>query len=259
MDQLLINAGLSALQARAYMFLIDNGSCAPKDLTKKLDITRTNTYKVLDSLDRLGLVHREKLNKRTIYRAADPSALASLVADKRNNIIALEQSVNEAMSRLRQKYNKNSSISLSSFAGKQAMISAYERQGQKGEPIYFIKSRSDIPFMGYDLMSSIRTQQSHKVPKRYGITTDSPEAQLSADFNLERTWINEEAYRAPIEWSVSGNELIVQVFDGNGAVIRIEHALIADSFRQIWSLASRAIQDDANYPGMPQKARPSRM
>ena len=255
MDQLLINAGLSELQAKAYLFLLENGPSAPKALTIKLDITRTNAYKVLESLEAIGLVYKEERKKKLVYSPADPSALASLVAEKRNRIIALEQNVNEAMAGLRQQYSRNSSFSASSFAGKQAMMDAYESQGQKGEPIYFIKARADIPFMGHDTMSNIRIRQANAAPKRYGITPDSPEAKLAANLNLERTWIKETEYTAPIEWSSSGNELIIQVFDGNGGVIRIDNPLIAESFRQIWNFANRAITNDPGYVNMPRKAR----
>jgi predicted transcriptional regulator len=255
MDQLLINAGLSELQAKAYLFLLQNGPSAPKALTAKLDITRTNAYKVLESLEEIDLVYKEERRKKLVYSPADPSALASLVAEKRNSIIALEQNVNEAMAGLRQQYSRNSSFSASSLAGKQAMMDAYESQSQKGAPIYFIKSRSDIPFMGHDSMSNIRIKQANTAPKRYGITTDSPEAKLAPNLNLERTWIKETDYTAPIEWSSSGNELIIQVFDGSGGVIRIDNALIAESFRQIWSFANRAIINNPDYVHMPKKAR----
>ncbi|HUA12893.1 MAG TPA: helix-turn-helix domain-containing protein [Candidatus Sulfotelmatobacter sp.] len=257
MDQLLINAGLSEHQAKAYLYLLEHGPSAPKELTKKMDITRTNAYKVLESLEVLGLVYKEVSGKKLIYRPADPSALASLLAEKRNNIIALEQKVNEAMVGLRQKYSKSGSAAITSFTGKQAMVDAYENQSQKGNPIYFIKSRADIPFMGYDTMSNIRIRQASNVVKRYGITPDSTEAKLSTNLNLERTWIKESDYTSPVEWSTSDGELIIQVFDGEGYVISIDNSLIAESFRQIWNIANQALTHDPDYINMPRKAKQS--
>ncbi len=254
MEQTLISAGLSKLQARAYLYLLELGSSAPKNLADKLATTRTNTYKVLESLDAIGLVYRSELNKKVIYTPADPSALSALLADKRNSIIALETHVNEAMDNLRRKYGRNTSLSVSSFAGKQAIVDAYESQSQKGEPIYFVKARSDIPFMGYEMMSSIRIKQSNNV-KRYGITQDTPESKMASNINLDRTWIEESEYTAPIEWSVAGDELIIQIFDGNGSVIKIQNQLVADSFRQIWSFSNSALISNPSYKNMPIKAR----
>ena len=63
MENTLTEAGLSKLQAQVYLYLLDNGPVSPNILTTKLNITRTNTYKVLDSLAKLELVKRRTHNK----------------------------------------------------------------------------------------------------------------------------------------------------------------------------------------------------
>jgi predicted transcriptional regulator len=259
MEETLIKTGLSKLQAEAYLYLLSSGSSAPKELMNKLNISRTNTYKVLESLEHLELVIRNKNNKKVMYSPADPAALSSLVAEKRNNIIALEQNINQAMQQLRNSYSKhNSTVNVTAKTGKQAMIEAYKEQSKRKQPIYFYKTRTDIPFMGFETMDKIRRWQG-KETTRFGITPDAPEGPLSKEIDertrLTRTWINDKSYTAPVEWSVSDDRLLIQVFEGNGTVLSIDNALIADAFKQIWQLSDGAIRSNPAYKSMPKKAK----
>jgi len=260
MEQLLINAGLSELQAKAYLFLLENGPSAPKDLLKDVDTTRTNSYKLLESLESIGLAYKEDIKKKIIYKAADPSALASLLAEKRNNIIALENNVKEAIQQLRKSYIKNTqSVKVYTSIGKESLIEGYTRQANLKKPVYFIKTRDDIPFLGFETMDKIRRLQGKLSKKRYGITPDSTEAPLNNDLdkktNLIRTWVKENSYTSPIEWSVSGDELLIQVFVGEGESVNIKSYLIAESFKQIWNLTDDAVKNNKNHSQTPIKAK----
>ena len=149
------------------------------------------------------------------------------------------------MQDLRNKYGKkNSPVSVSVKIGKKAIIEAYEDQLKSKEPVYFYKTRADIPFMGYEAMNEIRKLQGQSSIKRFGITPDSTEASLSPDIdkrtNLERSWVDESAYTAPVEWSVAGDTLVIQVFDSKGSSVVIKNKLISQSFKQIWQLTDHA-------------------
>lgn len=260
MEELLISAGLSKLQAKAYLYLLKTGPSLPYLLSVDLKMTRTNAYKVLESLEKLGLVTRQARQKKITFVAEDPIALASLVAERRNSIIALEQNVNNVMQQLRSAYGRGQKSSrVRTSTGKNAMVKEYEEQAEQHQPIYFIKSRADVPFMGFDIMDPVRKIQIHAAPERYGITTDSPEAfvnpELDKKNNLNRTWINESDYTAPVEWSLSGNNLIIQIFDGEGRTVTIEDLLIAESFRQLWRLLDKSVRASTSYQALPHKAK----
>lgn len=259
MENTLIEAGLSRLQAQVYLYLLDRGSAAPNMLTENLTITRTNAYKVLESLEKLELVKRTTKNKKATYYPENPTALASLVAEKRNDVIALEQSVDKAMRGLQDKYRKlKTDISAEVLLGKEAIIEGYDNQAQQRQPIYFIKSRADIPFMGFEVMDEVRHRQAKLSNARYGITTDSAEAPKNKEIdrrtNLARTWVNENDYTAPVEWSVCGDTLVIQVFDDEGKSVVIRSDLIAQSFTQIWHIADKALRSSADYKKLPVKA-----
>lgn len=244
MEEILTQAGLSKPEVAAYLYLLDHGEATPPVVARACQLTRSNAYKVLDSLQKLGLVSRQKQKKKFVYTPADPSALASLVAEKRNQVVALEQGVKTAMGQLRAKYRKGAASGIIDTArGMEAIKTAYAEQAEKNEDIYFIKSRADIPFMGYDTMSKLRHLTDGNGITRFGITPDAPEIPANeADdrTDLIRTRIPTDTYTSPIEWSASGDELIILKFDGEGEYIRIRDAEIANSFRQVWRLAKSA-------------------
>jgi len=259
MENTLIQAGLTRLQAQVYLYMLDHGSVVPVALTKNLSITRTNAYKVLASLEELGLAKRKTQNKKTTYYPENPTVLASLIAEKRNEVIALEKSVDQAMRGLQNKYRKQiTDVHAEVLIGKDSILESYDKQAQLRQPIYFVKSRADIPFMGFEAMDEVRRKQGKLSNNRYGITPDSTEApknkEIDKSTHLTRTWISENDYTAPVEWSVSGDTLVIQVFDDEGKSIVIRSDLIAKSFIQLWNITDKALRGLVDYKKYPVKA-----
>jgi predicted transcriptional regulator len=259
MEDLLMNAGLNEAQASTYLFLLKQGEAAPPAIAKNLNLTRSNAYKVLDSLVDLGLVRKMEVNKKFVFRAEDPITLSSIVATERNRVIALEQSVREAMHELRASYEKSSADNdIRSFRGNQAVKSLYIHQAKQGEPIYFIKSRADIPTMGYETMDAIRQLPAKQGTERFGITPDVPEASANPAIDrpgkLSRTWIHADDYTAPVEWTVSGDELLIIEFGKEASAVRIKNMVIARAFKELWHLLDRSIHDSPEYKKLPKQA-----
>lgn len=260
MEELLTKAGLNDAQASVYLYLLKQGELAPPAVAKGLSLTRSNAYKVLDSLVDLGLVRKSETNKKFVYRADDPIALTNLVAQERNRVIALEQSVREAMHELRTTYAKNNNTQdVRSFRGNQAVTSLYVNQAKRGEPIYFVKSRADIPTLGYETMDRLRSMPAKMGTERHGITPDAPEAvanpAIDRSTNLTRTWIQADDYTAPVEWAVSGDELLIINFEKEPSAIRIQHPAVADAFKQLWRLLDESIRASPEYIKLPKQAK----
>jgi sugar-specific transcriptional regulator TrmB len=259
-DELLKEIGLSELQAQTYLYLLEHGATSPPDLTKALNITRTNAYKIFDQLIELRLVNRSEVQKKLVYQAEDPIALASIVAEERNRVIALEKNIKTALKELRLSYQKNNAASeVQTYQGAVAVKSLYEHQAKLQESIYFIKTRSDIPFMGYETMDHIRTLPVKFGTKRYGIIPDAPEAAvnnaINARSNLERTWMFSEDYTAPVEWTVSGDELMIIIFNDNPHGILIKNSVVADAFKRVWIMLDKNLRSNPEYKKHPVQAQ----
>ena len=72
------NIGLSTDQSSVYSYLLENGSLSASILSRRLNITRTLVYKVLDDLEKRDLVAKDETFKVTRFTAAHPLALRKL-------------------------------------------------------------------------------------------------------------------------------------------------------------------------------------
>lgn len=62
-EEILQQAGLTNAEAKIYILLVRNSPCPPPKLADIADESRTNTYKLLDSLEEKGLVSRDETQK----------------------------------------------------------------------------------------------------------------------------------------------------------------------------------------------------
>lgn len=256
----LIATGLSGLQANAYLVLLEHGKISPPRAAKELKITRTNAYKLLDKLAELGLAKREEINKKFFYEPNNPMALSNLVAEQRNIASAREDAVKQVLGNLLARYHAHTEQpNVEVVTGREAVVVAYRTQIQQLQPIYFIRSRSDIPVMGYDTMHEIRMMPASHNIHRYGITPDLTTGVTASKGDtrgkLTRTWVRQEDYEVPVEWSVSGDSLLIILFGSEPHAVTVTNPIIADAFRQLWQLLNALLSSPPYSKGLPRRAK----
>ncbi|MGI0133683.1 MAG: helix-turn-helix domain-containing protein, partial [Candidatus Micrarchaeaceae archaeon] len=136
MEKLLTQIGLNSLQAKAYMQLLSSEKTGPPELAKELGITRSNAYKVVGKLESLGLAQRNDIDNKLAYKAADPTALASIAAEKRNQAIVAEYAANKAIQKLTPIYRDKVKSVIATGSGRRAIVGAYRHQAEVKQPIY---------------------------------------------------------------------------------------------------------------------------
>lgn len=253
---LLITAGLNELQAKAYILLLDKGSITPPQASKNLGITRTNAYKLLDRLVEMQLARRVEIKKKFTYEPDNPLGLSTLAAEQRNRAAAQENAVKQVLDKLQAQYQQhNEQPSVRVVTGKQAVSDAYRQQIDQLQPIYFVRSRSDIVSMGFDTMHEIRVLPARHNIQRFGITPDITKGPVNPDSdkrsNLKRTWVKNEDYNTPVEWSVSGSTLLIVVFGNEPHAITISSPLVALAFKQLWAILDSCLRAMPYYNSLP--------
>lgn len=249
--QKLVSAGLTAQQATAYALLIEFGSLTPPVAAQLLKLSRTNAYKLLDKLVDLDVAIKKDVNKKIAYLPNNPMALVNMVAAERNTITAREFAVRSIISDLLEKYyghTENPLVSLAS--GKSAVAEAYRAQISLDQDIYFIRSHADISSMGFDTMVDLRTTPERHGHKRYAIHPDLTKGSINQS-KLTRTWVRQEDYDAPVEWSVSGSSLLIVLFGEEPHAISIINPIIAQAFMQIWKLLDSTLRSMPYYHSLP--------
>jgi hypothetical protein len=255
----LVATGLNEQQAQAYALLLEHGQMSPAEAAKRLGVTRTNGYKILDRLVEMGLAIKKDAAKKIVYSPDNPQGLSNLVAEQRNLAVAREEAVRGVLSDLLSKYHTQTDQPFTQVVtGQQDVANAFRAQIRQGESIYFIRSRMDIPVMGFETMHELRVMPSRFGQKRYGIAPDlstgtTPNSTSDTRSNLERTWVRQEDYTAPVEWSVSGSNLLIILYTDQPHAITIDSPIIADAFLQLWHIMNTCLQSMPYYSELPRR------
>lgn len=75
--------GLNEKQTKVYLAILELGQAPVQKIAKKAGIERTNTYYVLENLERLGLVSRTIKNNKTVFTALNPQNLEGIFAKQK--------------------------------------------------------------------------------------------------------------------------------------------------------------------------------
>lgn len=262
-EQILQEAGLTNSEATLYLTLIKNSPSAPPYLAQLTNESRTNIYKLLDSLLAKGLVTRDETQKKLRYWANNPSALLDLAKHRRTQAEAAEQRLQGSLPSLVDEYFKYSAQpSIRYFNGVAGIEQVYNDQIADALPVTSIVSIGIRDFYGIQEMHRIR----NKFPK-HGInrhvfypdvaqnlppnTPTTPINESDKLMKLTRTWLKPNDMQSPVEWSVYGNKLSIISLGTEVVGLIIESPQIAASFRELLTLLDHKIRLDPSYRNLP--------
>src|SRR3989338_3938274 len=81
--------GLTGQEIVIYLYLLQQGSSSPPQISKGTGILRPNTYGTIRDLEGKGLVEHQEKGKRFLYIARDPSAILANLEARRDAISRL--------------------------------------------------------------------------------------------------------------------------------------------------------------------------
>ncbi len=260
-EQILQEAGLTQSQASTYTALVKNSPCTPPKLALVIEESRTNTYKLLEQLESLGLASRDDSQKKLRYWANNPSALVDHIKKQRLRAEEAEKRFNNSLPNLINDYLAHSERpAIRFFQGKEGIESMYDDQLNTKLPLSMVRTPADITFFGsFNEMSAIRSRFNHSTISRHMLTPDTPEARVDwkehdKKSGNTRTWLRTEDYTAPVEWAVYGNKLAIISFGEEVMGMVIESPQIAEAFRQLLSFVDKGARAYKGYPQLPRKA-----
>lgn len=261
-ESILYDAGLTNSQAMAYIALVKNNPCTPPRLATLINESRTNTYKILEQLEEIGLVGRDDSQKKLRFWANNPTALADRAKKRRLEMEAKEQRLQASLPKLLNSfftYSQQPGVRF--YQGKKGIKEIYEDQLRTGEPITMIRSRADMDFFGgFKEIAQIRTIFNESPIARHMFTPDAPEVRIDWKSNdarrgNTRTWLKTKDYTASVEWAVYGNKLAMISFGEEAMGTIIESPQIAEAFRQLMQLLDEGLKRRPDYDTLPRKAR----
>ena len=222
----LLSLGLSELEAKTYLCLLEHGEMRAGELSQKAGINRTTTYQLLQSLLTKGFASYCVKEGVKYFDAVEPETLLDLVEEKRHSLV-------ESLDYLK---------SLSKSAGKEAKITVFKGvEGYKSclrQMLHLDKMLYAIGYTGkmqqldpvfYEQWT--RERLKRKIRRKYIMTTDADAFEASKRPLTEIRPLPREYGYFPFAIVISGAKTLIFFFDKNDFTgITIDSRGIADSY-----------------------------
>lgn len=263
-EEILQQAGLTKAEATIYILLVKNSPLAPPKLADLAHESRTNTYKLLETLEEKGLVARDETQKKLRYWANNPSHLLESLKKRRTEVETAEKRFEDSLPAMMDDYFKHSEQpSIRYFNGVNGVRQIYQDQLDDAKPITFTMSFGIRDFYGEQGMHSIRNEFPKRGIERKVFYPDvahtfepgeptTPIDESDRLMHLTRTWVKDDDLKAPVEWSVYGNKVSIISLGSEVVGMIIESPQIAASLLEIFDLLDRKIRQAPGYNKLPQ-------
>lgn len=130
-------AGLTSVEAKVYVTLVERGQMLAGDIAKTAGIHRRLVYDATERLIAKGLVGHVTRNNRTLFEAAAPERLAELQEESRHEVDSAVKALKSR--RNREKTGRQVLV----FDGKPGLKSVFEDQLAVGEDILIVSSGAE--------------------------------------------------------------------------------------------------------------------
>jgi len=250
--EILKKAGLTESQSKGYMALVENGEKTPAELSDLINETRTNTYAVVDKLEKLGLAKRKDNTNKAIYIATHPSSIETLAEKRRKIVSKNEQDIKQNISSLIDLfYSHNELPGSRTLNGIDGIKTVYKETLNDKNDIYLLRTTADEGALGKDYLDSYRSKRAKLGINTYALTPKTNIAELNYKNEDEkmlfhRTFLDNNLYTAPVEIDVYGDKVAIIAFGETQMATIINSPPIAESIRQMLQIISKLINDKSN-------------
>lgn len=234
---ILVEAGLTEAQAAAYTFLVKNSPISPPRLAEIINESRTNTYKVLEQLEELGLAQKDESDKKIKYWAKNPSALLQKVKEDQQQAELSAKKLESSLPSLLNDFMKhNEQPGVRFFQGKEGIKEIYEDVLNTCSDVAVIRSPQDNKFLSEIYYDEYQEKRAKLGIKTQIITSKIKTKQRDLELGKTRTIISAGLYSAPVEYDIYGDKVAILSFDKEAIGMIIESPQIAKSMKQLFEL-----------------------
>ncbi len=120
-EELFLKMGLSVREIKVYTLLLAEGELMAAPIAKRLGMIRTNTYDVLASLIKKGLVAYVVKNGKKYFRATDPEKILDYLAAQRRDLDDLQEKVAFILPKFQSKHQETKAPVIEIYEGKEGL------------------------------------------------------------------------------------------------------------------------------------------
>ena len=245
-EDILIQIGFSKTQAKAYLYLIENGQSTPAEIAEGIDENRTTVYSAIDKLTTLEIISKKDRGKIAAYIPNHPSAIESL-AEKRLRLMARQvRNLEGNLPSLINFYNEyQNQPGTTTFYGQEGVNIIRNKILATNQPYYFIRS----PFDGLTDHEALKNFKNDLAKANLTSENITPSEFLKHTNKEAKSWgLNNRTllppgeYNSPIEIEIFGDNVAFINHAKNGMSTLIESPEIADAMRQFFLFSKKYIK-----------------
>lgn len=251
LHQDLIEIGLSEIEAKAYVAILNIGPASATNIARRADLKRPTTYLALGQLMKRGLVSEEFNRKKRVFHPASPERLRTIAKKQRRQAMATELKLNEILPLLEEARNRRVEIPrLSVFHGLEGVKDILETVSASNYSWYYFGAGKEIikslPSEELeDLVSStvqLRAKAGH--PKAYLITDrgiqDIPHFQNQRP-DIREMVILKETIKSKSALVVFKEGIAILNFSEQPFGIMIQHREIAEILKLLYLMTWKSL------------------
>ncbi len=186
--EILIQAGLSEVQAKIYLYLVMHGQSTPTEIASKINENRTTVYAAAEKLEKLGIISQRNLE---------------------GNLPALVNFYNE----------HQHEPGATTFYGKEGVKMIWDKVVATKAPYYFVRSRYD-EIADKEALEEFKRARAEAGIESEDITpsefTKNTDIEMKDRFLLTRTLLPPHEYDSPIEIDIFGDNVAFINYEKDG-------------------------------------------
>lgn len=244
--ELLVQTGLSEIQAKIYLYLIEHGQSTPTEIATGLNENRTTVYSASEKLEKLGIITQKDKGKVSAYIPNHPSVFESIAEKRLRSVARQAKNLESNLPSLINYYNEHQSTpGATTFYGQEGVQMIWDKVIATKQPYYFVRSRYDEA-ANKEMLEEFKQARVEAGIESEDITpsefTNNKNSEMLKKYLLTRTLLPAKEYDSPVEIDIFGDNVAFINFNKNGMSTLIESPEIADAMRQMFLFAKKHIR-----------------
>ncbi|KKU09948.1 MAG: hypothetical protein UX65_C0005G0039 [Parcubacteria group bacterium GW2011_GWB1_46_8] len=189
--------GLDKIEVDIYLFLLENGSKTPLDLSRETNINRSRIYRYLDKLKAKKLIEESNIGRGLKLKASDPQNLELLIHEQEYSLQKQKEMFPEIMNELSSLPSRlENKFEIKHYDGLDGLKQMMWNQlaAKKEILLYGYQTRNEI--VGASFADKVREEQMRRKITLYEIEEEVDPGNFTGKFTYTKV-LNWEKYYVP--------------------------------------------------------------
>ena len=230
--EILKSVGLTEIEGKLYLSLLELGSSNATELSHKSRIHRTNIYDSLNRLIEKGLVSYIEKNGKKVFEAADPKKLREIIKEKEQE---LERALPELDSLFKLDKKRNN---VRIFEGKEGIRTIFDDFiTVQGEILMYGVPSKSVEVLKYFLPHYHKERIKKKISTRAIFNHDAKNRMgIINEMKFAKAKYLPGKNKSPTSTNIYGDKIAIILWSETPLIIQIESKEIAESYRNYFEL-----------------------